>query len=150
MPPKPPYRSLTIPMFVLIVLIGTSVSAQNWGDEPKDTPAGISVADTPTLAPTVSVELKAAAKDLAARPGLTIKQRRAMGITFKSLRKEVRAMHDAGELEGKTRAQISVEVMDRLVRANPKAFADPAIDWDSALAWIEKLISILMFLLMFI
>lgn len=142
---------LTIIAMLIVLAWSASVSAQNWGGGPPgNESAGTAEAEEPTPAPTVSVELKASAKDLAARPGLTIKQRRAMGITFKNLRKEIRKMHDAGELKGKTRAEVSVEVMDRLVRANPKAFLDPAIDWDSALAWIEKLISILLFLLMFL
>ena len=132
---------------VLYMVPGTQ--AQNWGPDdppPKDS-AGISVADEPTPAPTVSVEMRKAAKELADRPGLTIKQRRAMGITFRNLRLKLREMHDAGELEGKTRAEISVEMMNRLVQDNPKAFADPSLDFDSILAFIERLLPILLFLL---
>ena len=146
-------RLRTIALFVVIVLGAASVSAQNWAaGPPGNESAGSKVAGEPRPDPTVSLELKAAAKDLAkpSRAGLTFKQRWALGITFRNIRKEFVEMADAGELEGKTQAVVAREIMERLVHNNPKAFADPSIDFDEVMVWIEWFLSILLFLLAFI
>ena len=144
-------RLTTISLALCLLLVAATAVGQNWADDPPDKDsARPAVAGEPTLAPTVSVELKAAAKDLAGREGLTFKQRRALGITFRNIRKEFSEMSEAGELEGKTQSVVAREIMERLVRSNPTAFADPTINFDAVMAWVEWFLSILLYLLAFI
>lgn len=87
---------------------------------------------------------KTEATELLKAEGSSRQQRRAMGITFRNLRLKLKEMKAAGELEGLTRPEISVMVLDRLVTDNPKAFADPSLDWDGLLAFIERLIPLIL------
>jgi hypothetical protein len=75
---------------------------------------------------------------------LGFRQRRAMGLTFRGVRTILKEMDAAGELEGKTNAQLAAEVLSRAVDQKPEAFGDPAIDWDAILVFIEKLISLIL------
>ncbi len=83
---------------------------------------------------------------------LDARQRRKMGLTFRNIRKEVKAMNAEGVLDGdETYTEIAAMAARRLYNANASAFdatADNAgIDWDRIIAIIEKLLPfILMFL----
>lgn len=83
------------------------------------------------------------AKQLQANPGMSLKQRRAMGITFKNIRLKLKELKKTGELAGLDRAEVSALVMSELVMDNPKAFADPSLDWDKILSFIEMILKIL-------
>ena len=79
-----------------------------------------------------------------AKKGLSRKQRKEMGVTFRNIRRVMADMQQAGELEGLSSAEISAEVLNRLIGDNPQAFGDPSVDWDALLEFIEKLIEIIM------
>ena len=122
-------------MLLLIAVAAVPAAAQEtWGT--TEVPVLAEVADAPSA--------QADAKTALGRPGLSIKQRRAMGITIRNVRKKVSEMQKAGDLAGMTQSEIAIAVMDNLVADNPKAFGDPGVDWDSVLAFIEKLIPLIL------
>ena len=120
-------RRVLCVMFVMLVASVFCVQAQQWGT--------VDVAK-----PVVSVDTK----PVGIADGLTIKQRRGMGLTVANVRKILVEKQAAGELDGKTVEELSVEVLGQLVAENPKAFADPKIDWDALIAFLEKLIPLIM------
>lgn len=113
-------------------VVGTlSRAAEQWGTVETVTPTG-------KTAPITT------GNNLASSTELTIRQRRAMGITVANVRQILAAKQKAGELEGKSTETLAVEVLDELVAANPKAFDDPGIDWDKLIEFIEKLIPLIL------
>jgi hypothetical protein len=73
--------------------------------------------------------------------GLTIRQRREMGLTAANIFRVTRELCRDGTIDKSTpREDVAQAVIDRLVIENPKAFADPSVDWDAILAFIEKLL----------
>ncbi len=118
-------------LFALIATFGLSgvAVAETWGG------GGGKEAIT-----TTDAEL---AKQLREKPGISMKQRRAMGITFKNIRLKLKELKASGELAGLDRAEVSALVMSELVEDNPKAFADPTLDWDKILSFIELILKIL-------
>ena len=83
--------------------------------------------------------------DLSAVGGLTIRQRREMGLTLVNVRRVAKGLLDSGEISRDTpREEIAAAVLESLVSENPKAFADPGVDWDALLSFIERLLGILL------
>lgn len=77
--------------------------------------------------------------------GLTIRQRREMGLTAANIFRTTRELVRDGTItKDMDKDDITQVVVDRLVVDNPKAFADPGVDWDAVLAFIEKLIPFIM------
>lgn len=74
------------------------------------------------------------------RKGLTLRQRRAMGLTYKNIKTIVERKQAAGELKDIDACCLAVEIAEELFDGNPQAFADPALDWDAILEFLEKLI----------
>lgn len=76
--------------------------------------------------------------------GLTFIQRQKMGLTFGNCLRVARQLKKAGTLSEDAdvaAAQIAAE----LAKENPKAFeSTSAVDWDAILAFIEKLIPLIM------
>ena len=126
-------------LVLLTFLPLTQANAQSWSEDEKP-PVTIET----DVVPVGSISLTAAAKDVQARKGLTFKQRRAMGITFRTVRLKLKELHAAGELIGKDRGTVALDVMDSLVADNPTAFADPSLDWDLVLEWIIRIITLLL------
>jgi len=77
--------------------------------------------------------------------GLTRRQRRKLGLTFRNIRKVAKELNAAGELSP-DRTVASAQVLAVLTEENPRAFEEEAaaIDWDSLLDFIERLMSIIM------
>lgn len=78
---------------------------------------------------------------------LGIRERRAMGLTFGNLLRIVRDMKADGQLAGKDDSLIAAEVLGRLVQDNAPAFRDPGIDWDALIAFIEKLLPLILMII---
>jgi hypothetical protein len=57
-------------------------------------------------------------------------------VAAKKLKKE-------GKLVG-SRKDKAAAILNELVTADPQAFADPSIDWDAILAFIEKLLPLIL------
>lgn len=74
--------------------------------------------------------------------GLSLRELRAMGVTFRNVKRCMAEMQAAGELEGLADTEIGLEVILKLQGENAKAFED--VDWDAVFAWIMKLIEAIM------
>ena len=72
------------------------------------------------------------------------KKRRKLGLTFNSIRKTVRKLKSNGDLEGLDNAAIAAAVMEKLAADNPKLLGIKDFDWDALLAFIEKLLPIIL------
>ena len=72
---------------------------------------------------------------------LTFKQRRELGLTIPSM---VRAARKLGKRLHPDPDIASAQILQELVAENPKAFAKPGINWEAILAFIEKLLPIIL------
>ena len=81
----------------------------------------------------------------------THRERKDLGLTFRDLLPEVRAMRRAGTLEGKTSEDVALEILAKRAETPAfKALPGGEIDWDAVLIWLEKLIALVMkFIAMF-
>ena len=79
------------------------------------------------------------------REGLSLRQRKEMGATFFNLMRITAKLQASGEITAEmTNAEASACVLNELLKDNPAAFQDPEIDWDALLAFIEKLMTMIM------
>ena len=82
------------------------------------------------------------------RDGLTIRERRAMGLTFRNVARVIKELDKSGEItEDTTAEEAAVVVASVLVADSPAAFQNAAIDpdfWDKVLAFLEKLIALIL------
>jgi len=129
----------------ILMLIPAVASAQ-WGEgeqPPVDAPAIEQVEDV-TLAAAKDETLKAAASDVASRAErVTLRERRAMGITRWSVLRKVIAMHNAGDLDGKDSSMVTQHVAGELQAEFPQAYAEVGIDkekWEAIMWWIEQFV----------
>jgi signal transduction histidine kinase len=106
-------------------------------------PAQAQVKSTPADAPTPAVEQ--ADTDVELR-GVSRRDARKLGLTIREMISIARELKSAGELTGV--AEIDAEqILERAISKNPKAFADPALDWDSILAFIERILPLILTIL---
>ena len=75
---------------------------------------------------------------------LTWRQRRKLGLTVRNVIRVTREMKKAGDLEGVSQAELSAMILNQLMTENPKVYADPSLDWDALLDFIERLIPIIL------
>jgi hypothetical protein len=75
--------------------------------------------------------------------GLTFKQRREMGLTLANCLRTAKKLKQAGVLSDDPDVA-SGQIAAELAGENPKAFADPSLDWDAILEFIEKLLPLIM------
>ncbi len=136
-------------LIVLAVLLMTSPALAQvdgaWGD--VDT--SVKVEPVPAVVPvdkelTGDPSLAAAAAVVHGRQGLSRKQRRDMGLSIRNIRRVTAELHKTGELQDMTREEVSAAVLDQLMSESPAAFQDAAIDWDNLLAFIERLIPLIL------
>lgn len=76
--------------------------------------------------------------------GLTPQQREAMGLTRANVRKVARQLRKEGRLKGLSQREMAELILDVIAVDNPKAFAAPNIDWDALIAFIEKLLPLIL------
>jgi hypothetical protein len=136
-------KSCVAALVACLVLCTVGLAQSGWTNPFVDDKPAVVETEAP-MGPAPTAAEKTAYAELGRKPGLTFRQRRAMGLTFRSVRLELRAMQAAGDLEGKDTSTVSVEVVDRLMTKNPKAFADPSLDWDALLAFVERLVALLL------
>jgi len=130
--------------FLLLMCLVLAVQPMTIGYAAETPPA----ADwTRTVDPTTDNEPTAEPKlsAMKTRDGLTRRERRDMGLTFRNIRRAMATMQASGEIdETMTKAEISIAVADKLVSDNPSAFQDPSLDWDAILAFIERMIPLIL------
>lgn len=81
------------------------------------------------------------------KAGLSRKQRRSMGLTFRGVRKAITHLQGTGDItEDMSTEEVSVVVTDYLIDANPPAFGGGVgeRDWDSFFDFLERLINLIM------
>ncbi len=131
--------------FALCVTMGLVSSAVESADQPGRTTwarAPVTVAVAATVAADEATPALAVTKF---REGPTRKQRREAGATFGNVRRLLRDMQNSGvDLSSYTAAELSIEVGNQLMGENPKAFADPEFNWEGFLAFLERLIPLIM------
>jgi hypothetical protein len=74
---------------------------------------------------------------------LSMRERRDMGLTIPAMVKAAKKLKKAGALSSDPDIAAS-QILNELIAANPKAFAKPGIDWEGILAFIEKLLPIIL------
>jgi len=79
----------------------------------------------------------------ASETGLSFRQRQEMGLTIPAMAKLARKMKKAGKLSSELDIA-AAQILDALVKENPKAFGKPGINWESILAFIEKMLPIIL------
>lgn len=75
---------------------------------------------------------------------MTWRERRAAGITIRGVLKTARQLHAAGALDGLEADDAAIVVMDGMLADKPQWSRDPKFDFDSLLAWIEKIMPIIL------
>lgn len=85
----------------------------------------------------------------AARRPLTLREARSLGVTVAAVRQAVEDLRKSGDLDASTsRPEMAALVADRLAEKNAQAFrAAAGLDWDALLAFIEKLLPLILRLL---
>ncbi len=127
-------RACLVGLFVLAVMLSPTFSA-----EPIVAAPAVSAARVDAAA--------ARSDELFGRGGLTIRQRRELGLTIPNIAKTLRTLHAEGAIEqGMSRSEIAALVLDRMSAENP-AFAGEGVDLDGILAFLEAIIPLLMTIL---
>ena len=138
-------KNLILPLMVSCLLLGCFPASEEVSAVATENPTQ-TVWGNPTLAENAKVVNEENAKVVneenpgGLRKGLTLRQRRAMGLTYKNIKTIVERKQVAGELADIDACCLAVEIADELFDGNPQAFADPALDWDAILEFLEKLI----------
>lgn len=80
------------------------------------------------------------------RNGLSWIQRRRLGITPLNMARVVKRLKSEREdFDEWSHEEIAAEVLNELMNENPTAYADvAAIDWDGLLAFIERLLPVIL------
>jgi hypothetical protein len=131
-------------LFCLLFLAGAALPAIAQDQVRLAEPAPAATA-TPDAGPAAATEnLAGALEKVQARRGISWKQRRALGLTFRNVRKTLSALNADGDLEGVAASELPVMVLDRLVDDNPRAYATAELDWDAILNFLERLIPLIL------
>lgn len=76
---------------------------------------------------------------------LTLRERRDLGITWANVFSKAKELYKDGQISADmSRAEIAAMVFCDIAADNPKAFADPTVDWDAIIAFIEQLLPLIL------
>lgn len=136
-------RPLQVVLLVMVLFVYTSIaSAQAKFETGTKAPAVPVVTETPQAN---------ADGEMPSAQGLrrmTIRERRDAGVTIHNLRVKAKELYEDGQIDkDMSRAEISALIFSELQQDNPKAFADPTLDLDAILAFIEALLPIILALI---
>ena len=100
-------------------------------------------------APVGAAEASAArADELFGAGSLSWRERRRMGLTIPKIATTLKQLKAEGEIEqGMSQSEIAVAVLDRLSAEDPKMYADVSLDIEGILAFIERLLPLIMTIL---
>lgn len=156
MPNRPPGQIKAVILVVVALAIGAMCSASLGAPPPSwNAPA----VETPAENPTEAADGLAALKGAKVSKGITWRQRREMGLTFRNVLREMVARKRAGELDGQDSATLAASIMGDLVQDNPRAFAEyaapdnAAIDPDKMerlMEFLKNLIELIMLFMAFV
>ena len=75
---------------------------------------------------------------------MTWRQRRRAGATIRNLVKAAKALKEAGDLEGLNDSEAAAAIMMKVLEGNEEVLSDPSFDWDGLLAFIERLLPLIL------
>jgi len=75
---------------------------------------------------------------------MNIRERRDLGLTLVNLIRHAKAIKDAGQWDPEDRIGMVALLAESVVRENPTVCGKPGFDWDAFLAFIEKLLPLLL------
>ncbi len=129
-------------------------NAQGWAPSGEvDSPPAVervepTAAETPLTAPPTAAE-RDSLTSLRNRKGLNRKERRAMGLTYWSMRAEMRAMQEEGLIDDVDQTVVSARLMERLRAKHPEAYQKVSFDeekmenlFELIRAWVEFIIGL--------
>ena len=76
------------------------------------------------------------------RRGLSRRERRQRGLTFRNIRRITKDLKAAGDLEDLTGAEVSLAVMAQLQKDAPEGWED--VDWDEVFDFIFRIVEMFM------
>ncbi len=134
---------------LFVCLLSSMSSAQGpvgWDAKPVvAVPAVVEVPVTATVTSEEPLTGEPVLKPMKIRKGLTIRQRRETGATFRNVRRVLAEMQASGEItEDMDVGTIALLVADHLLSDTPAAFQDPTFDWDAFLDFLERLIPLIL------
>lgn len=77
---------------------------------------------------------------------LSRREARQLGLTIREITSIARELKSAGLLTGDRETDAEM-ILSKAIERNPKAFADPALDWDAILAFIERILPLILTIL---
>lgn len=76
---------------------------------------------------------------------MTMRERRQRGLTLRNMIRVGRQLKESGELtKGMSDDEMAEAILESIVAEDPKAFAEPGIDFDAILELIKKWLPIIM------
>lgn len=136
-----------ISMFIAAALVALLCLPVYSADNPQCVINADGSISCPELAPPVSATVDAAAaaeEEREAEAGrLTFRERRKLGLTFRNVLRTARQLNAAGELSSAEDVAAG-QIAFAIAAESPKAYADPAVDWDAILAFLEGLMPIIL------
>lgn len=142
-------KSVMLPMVVLTALVTLflAISTGRGAEEAKK-PALTVVWATSSNGDAKSTSPSSSSSG-ALRAALSLREARNMGITVQSVAQAVRELNEDGAIDAhSTDAEVSAQVAQKLFKQNTAAWGDPkTVNWDAILAFIEKLLPLIMALL---
>jgi len=124
-------------LFLPPLMPGAAADTATW--QPAAAPAAPTAA-----APAETEDLAGALSEVVGRKGITGRQRRALGLTFRNLRLVLRELHTGGRLEGLSRSDLALVTLEHLMEGNPQAYANDQLDFDAILDFLERIIPIIL------
>jgi hypothetical protein len=128
----------------LIMLMCLCVCCVVWGQDTWAPATGgeqtaAAAADVATATVPAEVSAEAASADR-----LTLKQRRQLGLTIPAITKAYKSVKQAGIDPAASKSEIAAAVMEKLATDNPKAYASDTLDWEAILAFIERILDLIL------
>lgn len=78
--------------------------------------------------------------------GLARRDARRLGLTITGIAKIARELKAENALTGNIEADAE-SILAKAIEQNPKAFADPSLDWDAILAFIERIMPLILMII---
>ncbi len=138
------FRSFVVSMIVLTAVALYCLPIAFAGDAPAAKPA-VTKTWTAGVVPPSSPAPPVAAPDPEKKAGrLGIIERRKLGLTIGNILPIAKRLEAEGKIDKDNPEESATLIYQELVKQNPRAFADPQLDLDGILAFIEKLMPLIM------
>lgn len=133
--------------FLAVCLALAAIVAAELCDGPIQAQTGAAGSESKTVSFADATEAPAAAPVAAGRRTLSDREARRLGVNFRTVREAVKELKASGDLDPQaSNAEIAAQVADHIAskKENAAAFKAGSIDFDALIAFIEKLLAIIM------